>query len=182
MTGHRETGCSLQQVAAYGDVGDPEPRPSAQPAVSAATDVPQDSPTCILYGLVPGAGLGNSGEGRHDSGLFLAERNEPHRPASSAHDRDGHLGGVGRRDQALVRVIKLGADWLKCDRDHNAPRWTMNKTNELALQTRPLPLESAPADSTEAARAVLLCYHDGRFICQTIFTQPLARQSTGLEA
>jgi hypothetical protein len=40
----------------------------------------------------------------------------------------------------------------------------MNKTNELALQTWPLPLEWAPPNSTEATRAVLLCYHDGRFM------------------
>jgi hypothetical protein len=51
----------------------------------------------------------------------------------------------------------------------------MNNTNELALQTRPLPLDWTPSDSAEAARAVLLCYAEGRFFCQTIFTQPLAR-------
>src|SRR5215831_7363636 len=51
----------------------------------------------------------------------------------------------------------------------------MNKTNAIAVQTRSLPLQWTAADSAEAARAVLLCYDNGRFLCQTIFTQPLAR-------
>jgi hypothetical protein len=51
----------------------------------------------------------------------------------------------------------------------------MNKINELTLQTRALPFEWSRSDSAEAAQAILLCYDDGRFFCQTIFTQPLAR-------
>jgi hypothetical protein len=57
----------------------------------------------------------------------------------------------------------------------------MNKTNELTLQTRALPLEWTAADNREVGRAVLLCYQDGRFISQTIFTQPLARQINWIE-
>ena len=57
----------------------------------------------------------------------------------------------------------------------------MNQTNQLTLQTRPLPLEWTPPESKEVARALLLCYHDGQFICQTIFTQPLARQINWIE-
>ena len=57
----------------------------------------------------------------------------------------------------------------------------MNQTNQLTLQSRPLPLEWTPAEGKEVARALLLCYREGQFICQTIFTQPLARHINWIE-
>lgn len=52
----------------------------------------------------------------------------------------------------------------------------MNQTNQLKVHTRPLPLEWTPTESAEVARALLLCYRDGQFTCQTFFTQPLIGQ------
>jgi len=49
----------------------------------------------------------------------------------------------------------------------------MNQTNQLTLHTRPLPGEWTSTEGQEAARALLLCYRDGQFTAQTIFTQPL---------
>lgn len=58
----------------------------------------------------------------------------------------------------------------------------MNQTNQVKVHTRPLPPEWTPAESKEAARALLLCYQrDGQFACQTFFTQPLLGQINWLE-
>src|SRR5262245_38171711 len=59
----------------------------------------------------------------------------------------------------------------------------MNRTNQLKVHSRPLPLpvEWTPTESAEVARALLLCYRDGQFTCQTFFTQPLIGQINWLE-
>jgi hypothetical protein len=57
----------------------------------------------------------------------------------------------------------------------------MKQTNQLKVHTRPLPAEGTPAESAEIARALLLCYRDGQFTCQTFFTQPLIGQINWLE-
>lgn len=57
----------------------------------------------------------------------------------------------------------------------------MNQTNSLKVHTRPLPTEWTPTESTEVARALLLCYRNGQFTCQTFFTQPLIGQINWLE-
>ncbi|MPZ16293.1 MAG: hypothetical protein GEV06_00045 [Luteitalea sp.] len=58
---------------------------------------------------------------------------------------------------------------------------TPNQINSLRLHTRPLPAEWTPAEGREAARAVVLCYSDGRFSCQSFFTQPLLGQLNRVE-
>src|SRR5207247_10387324 len=45
----------------------------------------------------------------------------------------------------------------------------------------PLPCEWTPTESSEVGRALLLCYRDGQFTCQTFFTQPLTGQINWLE-
>jgi hypothetical protein len=57
----------------------------------------------------------------------------------------------------------------------------MNQTNQLKVHTRPLPVEWTPTESAEVARALLLCYRDRQFTCQTFFTQPLIGQINWLE-
>ena len=57
----------------------------------------------------------------------------------------------------------------------------MNRTNQLKVHSRPLPVEWTPTESAEVARALLLCYRDGQFTCQTFFTQPLIGQINWLE-
>ncbi len=57
----------------------------------------------------------------------------------------------------------------------------MNRTNQLKVHTRPLPADWTPTESAEVARALLLCYCDGQFTCQTFFTQPLIGQINWLE-
>lgn len=57
----------------------------------------------------------------------------------------------------------------------------MNRTNQLKVHTRPLPPEWTATESAEVARALLLCYRDGQFSCQTFFTQPLLGQINWLE-
>jgi hypothetical protein len=57
----------------------------------------------------------------------------------------------------------------------------MNQTNQLKMHTRPMPVEWTPAQSKEAARALLLCYRDGQFTCQTFFTPPLNGQINWLD-
>lgn len=57
----------------------------------------------------------------------------------------------------------------------------MNRTNQLKVHTRPLAVEGTPSESAEVARALLLCYRDGQFTCQTFFTQPLIGQINWLE-
>jgi hypothetical protein len=57
----------------------------------------------------------------------------------------------------------------------------MNQTNQLKVHTRPLPVEWTPAESAEVARALLLCYRDRQFTCQTFFTQPLIGQINWLD-
>lgn len=58
---------------------------------------------------------------------------------------------------------------------------TFNRTNPIKLHTRPLPGDWTPAEAKEAARAVLLCYGNGQFTCQTFFTQPLIGQLNRVE-
>jgi hypothetical protein len=57
----------------------------------------------------------------------------------------------------------------------------MNRTNQLKVHSRPLPVEWTPTESAEVARALLLCYRDRQFACQTFFTQPLIGQINWLE-
>jgi hypothetical protein len=57
----------------------------------------------------------------------------------------------------------------------------MNRTNQLKVHTRLLPAEWTPTESAEVSRALLLCYRDGQFTCQTFFTQPLIGQFNWLE-
>lgn len=57
----------------------------------------------------------------------------------------------------------------------------MNRINQLKVHTRPLPVDWTAAESAEVARALLLCYRDGQFTCQTFFTQPLIGQINWLE-
>lgn len=57
----------------------------------------------------------------------------------------------------------------------------MNQTNELKVHTMSLPAEWTLADGKDVARALLLCYRDGQFTCQTFFTQPLIGQINWLE-
>jgi hypothetical protein len=57
----------------------------------------------------------------------------------------------------------------------------MNRTNQLKVHTRPLPVELPSTESAEVARALLLCYRDGQFTCQTFFTPPLIGQINWLE-
>ena len=40
----------------------------------------------------------------------------------------------------------------------------------------PLPAEWTETEGKEVARALLLCYRNGQFTCQTFFTQPLIGQ------
>lgn len=57
----------------------------------------------------------------------------------------------------------------------------MNQTNPLKVHTRPLPAEWTATESAEVARALLLCYRNGQFTCQTFFTQPLIGHINWLE-
>ena len=57
----------------------------------------------------------------------------------------------------------------------------MNRTNQLKVHTRTLPVEWTPSEHSEVARALLLCYGDDEFTCQTFFTQPLIGQINWLE-
>jgi hypothetical protein len=57
----------------------------------------------------------------------------------------------------------------------------MNQTNELKVHTRPLPVDWSAPECDEVGRALLLCYRDGQFTCQTFFTQPLTGQINWIE-